>query len=303
MKRLSQDEFIDRAGVVHNLFYDYSLVNYNKGADVVNIVCPLHGTFEQKASTHLRGSGCYKCFWDRLPKLRKKTRDLLEDERKNALTKNCSGCNSDYPLDQFGKVTKSIGGLDNLCKECRNKEGLKSREKHRDSINERNKKDRRENPERHKRYKKNSSPESKDKQKIKDKERKLKNKDKAKIQQKIWLEKEKSEPLFKIKRNLRSRLRHAVKGNTKSAKTLELLGCSVESLKIHLEKQFLDGMSWENYGLHGWHIDHIIPCDYFDLSEESEQRKCFHYSNLRPLWAKDNLSRPKDFSDILHLLS
>jgi DNA/RNA endonuclease G (NUC1) len=62
-------------------------------------------------------------------------------------------------------------------------------------------------------------------------------------------------------------------------------------LKAHLEAKFLPGMTWDNYGVHGWHIDHIIPCAAFDLSKETEQRKCFHFTNLQPLWAKDNLRK------------
>ena len=48
-------------------------------------------------------------------------------------------------------------------------------------------------------------------------------------------------------------------------------------------------MSWGNYGK--WHVDHIRPCASFNLVNEEEQKKCFHYTNLQPLWAKDNLSK------------
>tara|TARA_R110000751_G_scaffold131998_3_gene234420 strand:- start:438 stop:656 length:219 start_codon:yes stop_codon:yes gene_type:complete len=66
---------------------------------------------------------------------------------------------------------------------------------------------------------------------------------------------------------------------------------------MHLEDQFQDGMSWENYGrpngdyLEGWHIDHIKPCALFNLEDASQQKECFHYTNLQPLWAEDNLSK------------
>lgn len=68
---------------------------------------------------------------------------------------------------------------------------------------------------------------------------------------------------------------------------MALVGCNIEEFKKYLESMFVDGMDWGNYGL--WHIDHIIPCISFDLSNEQEQRKCFHYTNMQPLWAKDNL--------------
>lgn len=83
----------------------------------------------------------------------------------------------------------------------------------------------------------------------------------------------------------------ALKGKLKSENTINLLGCSVESLMNYIESQFDDEMSWLNYGQ--WHIDHIVPCHRFDLSKEEEQRKCFNYSNLRPLWASDNQRRAK----------
>jgi hypothetical protein len=96
---------------------------------------------------------------------------------------------------------------------------------------------------------------------------------------------------FKILCNLRRRLNHALKGKSKSISTLKLIGCSIYKLKKYLEKQFKIGMSWDNYGK--WHIDHIKPCILFDLSKSSEQRKCFNYKNLQPLWAEENLSKGK----------
>jgi hypothetical protein len=72
-----------------------------------------------------------------------------------------------------------------------------------------------------------------------------------------------------------------------------LIGCSKPELVAHIEAQFQPGMSWENYGRGGWEIDHIIPCGAFDLTEPAQQRACFHFTNLRPLWRIDNLRRPK----------
>jgi hypothetical protein len=94
---------------------------------------------------------------------------------------------------------------------------------------------------------------------------------------------------FKLIKSLRNRLYLALKNNQKQGHTLELLGCSIDKLKRHLEKQFTQGMSWGNYGK--WHIDHIKPCAKFDLSNPKEQQKCFHYTNLQPLWAIDNIKK------------
>tara|TARA_R110002051_G_scaffold325769_1_gene431022 strand:+ start:5782 stop:6384 length:603 start_codon:yes stop_codon:yes gene_type:complete len=92
----------------------------------------------------------------------------------------------------------------------------------------------------------------------------------------------------KIKASLRSRLYNFVKGKNKKS-SFDFVGCSIDELKEHLSSQFQNGMSWENYG--EWHIDHIKSCASFDLSIEEEQHKCFHYSNLQPLWAIDNLKK------------
>ena len=103
---------------------------------------------------------------------------------------------------------------------------------------------------------------------------------------KNWLE---SNIKNRITHNLRCRINTALKKNTKGKKTMELIGIDIENLWIHLEKNFKPGMTRENYGK--WHIDHIIPCSSFDLSKPEEQIKCFHYLNLSPLWAEDNLKK------------
>ena len=108
-------------------------------------------------------------------------------------------------------------------------------------------------------------------------------------------ERKKSDPEFKLAKTLRSRLNSALnrKNAIKSTKTLDLIGCSTSFLMEYLAAKFTDGMTWENHG--EWHIDHIHACAKFNLLIEDEQRKCFHYTNLQPLWAKDNLSKGAKF--------
>lgn len=90
---------------------------------------------------------------------------------------------------------------------------------------------------------------------------------------------------------MKSRLGNAIKRKnaTKSKSTLELPGCELSFLKGYLESKFEAGMNWENHG--EWHIDHIKPCNSFNLVDIEEQKKCFHYTNLQPLWKLDNLSK------------
>jgi hypothetical protein len=100
-------------------------------------------------------------------------------------------------------------------------------------------------------------------------------------------------PQVRISHCLRVRVLSAMKssGVKKAFKTMELLGCSVPELKAHLEKQFKPGMNWSNHTKDGWHIDHILPCASFDLTDPEQQKRCFNYTNLQPLWAKDNQSK------------
>jgi len=99
------------------------------------------------------------------------------------------------------------------------------------------------------------------------------------------------DPSYKLMQNLRSRLRQALKHQRayKVSKTATLLGCTYEELKQHLESQFTEGMTWDNHG--EWHVDHKKPIAMFDLSKEEDQRVCFHYTNLQPLWAEENIKK------------
>lgn len=105
-----------------------------------------------------------------------------------------------------------------------------------------------------------------------------------------------TDPVYRFMHNMKSRIRIAIKGATKAANTKTLLGCTGAQARKYLEAQFTDGMSWDNYGLHGWHIDHIIPCSSFDLTDPEQQKHCFHYTNLQPLWAEDNLRKSNKLS-------
>jgi hypothetical protein len=105
--------------------------------------------------------------------------------------------------------------------------------------------------------------------------------------------KRKEDPNFNLIISLRNRVNIAIKKQLgkKALKTIELLGCSIEECRQYLESQFQPGMNWDNHGVFGWHIDHIIPCSSFNLTDPEEQKKCFHYTNLQPLWAEENLKK------------
>jgi len=94
---------------------------------------------------------------------------------------------------------------------------------------------------------------------------------------------------FRIRTSLRARLNKARYNNQKNGSAISDLGCSIQELRIYLESLFLPAMSWENYG--EWHIDHIMPLSKFNLQDSNEVKKACHYSNLQPLWAKDNYSK------------
>jgi len=90
-----------------------------------------------------------------------------------------------------------------------------------------------------------------------------------------------------VRRRLKKYLK--IKNITKKNKTFDIVGCTPQELLEYIESKFTNGMSWDNYGFYGWHIDHIIPLS--SANNEEELYKLCHYTNLQPLWAKDNLTK------------
>lgn len=101
----------------------------------------------------------------------------------------------------------------------------------------------------------------------------------------------KEDDSFRLACLLRARITRVMNGGKRCLPIKDLIGCSLEELEKHLESKFQPGMTWENRGRKGWHIDHIRPCSSFDLTDPEQQKQCFHYTNLQPLWAIDNLRK------------
>jgi hypothetical protein len=100
---------------------------------------------------------------------------------------------------------------------------------------------------------------------------------------------------FAASRSIRCRIYNCLKKGWKSGPAVELLGCSVQQCLAHIESQFTPEMSWSNWGQgkdnSTWHIDHIVPVTFFDLTTEDGQQRAFHYTNLQPLWGSDNIKK------------
>jgi hypothetical protein len=217
--------------------------------------------------------------------------------------KYCSKCKKEKELSEFGKRTNTKDKLHVWCKICI-KEDTIIRKKYRKEYNNKNqekiinysKKHYIENFEKINNYNKNYYIKNKDYYLEYNKNYNLINKDKINdynkktlFYRKEWAKHQyKTNIQYKLGQLLRIRFLDAIKGKiNKSVSTLELLGCSIDELKIHLENQFKEGMTWENHGII-WEIDHIKSCASFDLTKLEEQQKCFHYTNLQPLTIFEN---------------
>ena len=122
------------------------------------------------------------------------------------------------------------------------------------------------------------------------------NKEKCRERRKIYQRGYRDIPGKRLAHNLRNRLSKFIRRSSGRESTEILLGCSFEEFKGYVAAQFHGGMSWENYGRH-WHIDHIMPVVAFDLNDPQQVRRCFHFSNLRPLSARENLRKNSRITD------
>jgi hypothetical protein len=232
--------------------------------------------------------------------------------------KMCQCCKIEKSLDLFSKNKSKSDGLNIYCKECSKRKTNLYKEKYPEKVKNSLKQWRQNNKDHRSAYRKKYYQNNKTIEKEQSKIYREKNKEKISIKEKEYRknnretilkkkkeyfqknkdkhakyvhERRKNDTLYRLQQNLRKRVRDALKGNNKSAKTMELIGCSIEELWTHIEQKFTKGMNKKNYGLYGWHLDHIMPCDSFDLSDPKQQKECFHYTNLQPLWAKDNIAK------------
>jgi len=198
--------------------------------------------------------------------------------------KVCSKCKEEKEVCEFGKRKDSKDGLRSECKSC----GKEWRLNNQTHLLEYNKKWKISNPEHvynyHKSYNQKNSEELKKYQK----EWYGQNKDK--VNQKRKLRKQ-TDLIFLISCSVRKRMSEYIKKNNilKKNKTFEIVGLTPIEISHYLESKFTEGMSWDNYGVYGWHIDHIIPLS--SSKTEEELYNLCHYTNLQPLWSEDNLKK------------
>lgn len=226
--------------------------------------------------------------------------------------KRCRCCQETLPARNFNFVRARLG-LASYCKECHNKKQSVSYVLHKEerlvkqsAYRDLNKEKIRESSKAYYEANKETLQERHNFYYAANKEKILarhaKNKDKKSLYAKAnrptinkrWRERaavrRKTDPNFRLRKCLSNRIRHALKGVSKSKRTVELLGCSVTALRRHLEAQFRPEMTWENYGS-VWHVDHIRPCASFDLTDLEQQKLCFHWTNLQPLFAVENIKK------------
>lgn len=211
-------------------------------------------------------------------------------------TKKCRTCKETKPLEDFRKTDHGgTHGVEGSCRECRKKAQLicyykdktknpaKYQDPKRKAEHNRKERERRANhPERRK--------------KEADRQKAYLMTEEGKQKRNAYQRKRMNDPAHRIRQRLSKRLRKALDSvmvGKKVLKTMEMLGCSIPVFLNHLESLFKPGMTWDNYG-HGkdrWQMDHILPCAAFDLTDPEQQRKCFHYTNIQPMWMIDNIKK------------
>lgn len=246
---------------------------------------------------------------------------IQHEERDGVTGKRCCTCREWRPLTEFNKSSSHWDQLRIDCKMClseyrvQNKDRMQEYnktywQKTMDSQKEKNKQWREANQERIKENMRRWLEENAEYKKAKDKEYREAHRDQKREYNRIWVKesyhKLKQDPdneLFtrlRVKKNLSRRLRELLR-QQKSLRCIDYVGCSFDKLRMYLESRFEDGMNWYNYGnvawnkMNAWHIDHIIPCASFDMSNPVHQLACFHYKNIQPMWGIDNIKKHASF--------
>ncbi len=235
--------------------------------------------------------------------------------------KKCKKCEIDKSLDDYGNNKNNTDGKSIYCKNCERLRGIEYRNKNRKKVNESSKKWRQTNPENYRRtieryLEKNPSKSSKERMKVyrrdenfrRDQNSKRKeyyennlerlreyskqyyhkNKKNSRKKSDEWKKnKMKEDGFFRMKKNLRDRIRQYLIGENKSIRTRDVVGLDKNEFKLYIQSKFDKDMSWENYGQ--WHLDHIIPLCH--AKDNVDALNLNHYSNLQPLWAEDNLKK------------
>ncbi len=202
----------------------------------------------------------------------------------------CNKClESKHPHEFYSDKTRK-SGYSRWCKCCMNKQNRKWKSFNKDRIKSYMKDYRSENQDQIKitssQYRQKKATDIRKAEK----HYRLKNKDKLKTWKRNYYHTVlKFDPEWKLLQYNRKVLNKYLK-DKKDRPTKDFIGCTIQELKLYLESQFTEDMSWENYGEH-WHVDHVIPCKLFDLNVPEERLKCFHYSNLQPLRASENMSK------------
>lgn len=224
-------------------------------------------------------------------------------------TKKCNKCNQEKSLSEFSKALNRKIGVQSKCKSCDKEYRQKNREKILKYLTDYNDKNRDELLSKRKKYRLENIEKVREQgriwainnpEKIKSSKQKLMIKNKEKYYAKTYERnsaRRKTDSFYNLKCRLSHRVRLAMKGVglKKSKRTIEMIGCAWEDLVKHLERQFTTGMSWDNRS--EWHIDHIIPLA--TATCEDDIIRLNHFTNLRPLWAEDNLRKSNKLEHLI----
>ena len=234
------------------------------------------------------------------------------------MMKICCKCRIEKCETEIHKANKHADGLASLCKPCAIAKTKQWCQDNRDRSNQQSRNWSKTNHEKRLLVQKQYRERNRDRLNHEARIRKSFNREeRCKRQRERQKERMATDPIFALTRNLRGRFADALRNQSinKEISALKLLGCTIPELKQHLESKFQPGMTWENRGsvvlmnngkpildasgmtilAKRWNVDHIRPISSFNLFDIEQQKQCFHYTNLQPLWATDNISKGSKF--------